>query len=79
MIDGTAAEEAVREYLDRCIEHWREERDRARSFRDEHSAFPNIESTEELKAHCYIDAFQSVKTSLFGEQGIYNGYRIRNN
>ncbi len=49
--DGTVAftEDAVKEYLDKCITHWRR------------SAPPC-----EMRNH-YIDAFQSVRVSIFGE------------
>ena len=49
-------EEAVREYLDRLIVKWREVRD---------SATPA--SVEQSTAECYVDAYQSVRVSLFGE------------
>ena len=44
-------EKDVKEYLDECIKYWREIRD-------------NNKST---MANHYIDAFQSVRTSLFGD------------
>ena len=48
----------VRLYLDRCINHWRDRYDEA-----------NEEDNEEYQkqADNYIDAFQSVRSSLFGE------------
>ena len=45
--------EAVKGYLDRCIAYWRGERDK------------HIEV--DSKALHYIDAFQCVRISLFGE------------
>ena len=42
-------EDAVKEYLDNCITHWR-----------------NNAPPSEMRSH-YVDAFQSVRTSLFGE------------
>lgn len=46
---------SIKEYLDSCIEHWRE--------------IQILTETEEdfvMSSH-YIDAFQSVRMSLFGE------------
>jgi len=43
----------VKEYLDGCIRYWRKQR-------DEKGKYSEI-------AVYYIDAFQSVRTSLFGE------------
>ena len=54
--------EIVKDYLDTCIRYWRKEllkeTDKER-----------WEGCEEgvLRARCYIDAFQSVRTTLFGE------------
>jgi hypothetical protein len=45
--------EYVKAYLDRCIRYWREERDFKRADCE--------------KAPFYIDAFQSVRRTLFGE------------
>lgn len=45
-------EEAVKEYLDRNIRHWRSQRDSI---------------SEAQMALYYIDAYQSVRISLFGE------------
>ena len=43
------------EYLDRVIDHWR-------------NALKNAQDSEEtLVDMCYIDAFQSVRVSAFGE------------
>ncbi|HEC66692.1 MAG TPA: hypothetical protein ENI23_15555 [bacterium] len=47
--------EAIREYLDGCIRYWRDLRDAAES------------PEQAIQATCYVDAFQSVRTSLFGE------------
>jgi hypothetical protein len=44
-------EEAVKGYLDEAIRYWREEWQVRKSF----------------TARCYIDAFQSMRLSLFGE------------
>jgi hypothetical protein len=49
-------EEAVREYLDRLITHWREIRN---------SSTDN--TVEQVKAICYTDAYQNVRVSLFGD------------
>lgn len=43
--------EEVKKYLDECITFWRKQRDEG----------------ETEKAPCYIDAYQSVRMSLFGE------------
>ena len=44
-------EESIKKYLDNCIKFWRKERDEKNS--------------EDAKY--YIDAFQSVRISIFGE------------
>jgi len=49
-------EEAIKEYLDSCIKSWRDKRDDVK--------FPEV--TREMAKH-YIDAFQSVRISIFGE------------
>ncbi len=49
-------EKAVREYLDRAITKWREVRN---------SETPD--SAAQSKADHYVDAFQSIRVSLFGE------------
>jgi len=41
----------IKAYLDRCIRHWRKRRDEG----------------DFVQAPCYIDAFQSVRTTLFDE------------
>ena len=46
-------ESKVKEYLDGRIRYWRNQR-------DNNTPYTQI-------APCYIDAFQSVRTSLFGE------------
>jgi hypothetical protein len=46
---------AVREYLDKSITYWRDRRDSSRS-----------EVDTEISTN-YVDAFQSVRNSLFGE------------
>ena len=48
-------ENKVKRYLDTCIWRWRATRDQER------------DATEKVKASCYIDAFQSVRVSIFGE------------
>ncbi len=47
--------ENVKKYLDDCIRLWRKSKKNAASGEDE------------LMAMCYIDAYQSVRISLFGE------------
>lgn len=49
-------EESVKNYLDRAIEHWREEG----------AIYAETEENRTMARH-YIDAYQSVRTSLFGE------------
>jgi hypothetical protein len=49
-------EQAVLEYLDKAIRSWRDRRDDPLSNR-----------SEALMSEHYIDAFQSVRVSLFGE------------
>lgn len=44
--------ESIKKYLDDCIDHWRDKRDKG------------INPTMAIN---YIDAYQSVRTSLFGE------------
>jgi len=46
---------AVRAYLDRLIVHWRGRRENAK------------DDDKKLMAICYIDAYQSVRISIFGE------------
>lgn len=48
-------QDELRDYLDDSIRAWREQRD------------SNIGRAEEHTATCYIDAFQSVRVSVFGE------------
>ena len=48
---------AIKAYCDRLIMRWREKRDRAIRMRKEEDIFI---------AKCYVDAFQSVRISLFG-------------
>lgn len=45
-------EKAVKTYIDDCITFWRKKRD---------------EEGDMEKAPCYIDAFQSMRMSIFGE------------
>ncbi len=47
--------EAVKKYLDSCIKLWREKKKEA------------SDAEDRLMAACYVDAFQSVRTSIFGE------------
>ncbi len=48
-------EDKIKAYLDKAIIHWRE------YYKDA------LGEQEELIASCYVDAFQSVRISLFGE------------
>ena len=47
----------IKNYLDNCIKLWRSIRD---------NKVPNKEHLQEL-AYIYIDAFQSLRVSIFGE------------
>ena len=49
-------ESAIKKYLDKAIKLWRQRREEAVK-----------DSEDELVAKCYVDAFQSVRTSLFDE------------
>ncbi len=49
---------SIKAYCDRLIVRWREKRDRAIKMRKEEDI---------LIAKCYIDAYQSVRISLFGQ------------
>lgn len=44
----------IKAFLDERIQYWRRVRD-------------NYKNIEHFRAQCYIDAFQSVRTSLFDE------------
>lgn len=48
--------EKIKEYLDACIRFWRKNRDDL-----------GQKEFEERKCICYIDAFQSVRYSIFEE------------
>ena len=49
-------ESDIKEYLDRSITHWRWQRDET------------LLEEEGEEAACYIDAFQSMRLTLFGEE-----------
>lgn len=51
-------EEAVKEYVDDCIRWWRDKREQHKLERDNERAYDD---------DLYIDCFQSVRASLFGE------------
>ena len=46
----------VQDYLDRCIKYWRNQKEQS----EDDTIFDVVSS-------CYIDAYQSVRISLFGE------------
>ena len=60
MANGTIPFDAVsvQKYLDGCIVYWRKKRKKAVTAKNEE---------DELVAMCYVDAFQSVRNSIFGE------------
>ncbi len=45
----------VKEYLDNCIINWRDQRSKAKT------------NHEILTARCYLDAFQCMRITIFGE------------
>ena len=47
--------DGIKDYLDDAIRHWRKKRDNATTDEDK------------LMAVCYVDAFRSVRVSVFGE------------
>ena len=53
-------EEAIQDYLDNAIRAWRTTRDGAHG--------PEGDTAQRVMAEHYVDAFQSVRMSLFGEQ-----------
>ncbi len=55
-------EEKIKHYLDTCIRYWRDKRDKIKKHK-----FLSMFTNEKLIADCYIDAFQSVRTSIFDE------------
>ena len=62
-------EEAVKEHLDDCIRFWREREKKARFgplSRNDPGAAREAAHQEDMAKH-YIDAYQSVRSSLFGE------------
>jgi len=61
-------EKAVKEYLDNAIRCWRK-RTSANNTRAKTLAYVDVSELEEedFMARCYVDAFQSVRMTLFGE------------
>ena len=51
-------EDNVKQYLDSAIKLWRINLQNAKEFKN---------TEEELVASCYIDAYQSMRISIFGE------------
>ena len=47
---------AIKDYLDGCIRHWRNKND-----------VQYFGPDESFMASCYVDAFQSIRVSIFGE------------
>lgn len=64
-------EKAVKEYLDECIVFWREKKVKAEKSRRVNIGVADVDDMDAIQdilvAKCYIDAYQSVRTSLFGE------------
>lgn len=58
-------EKAIKAYLDNAIRRWRKRYDAAKPVTA--ADIPTSERIDAAIASCYIDAFQSVRTSLFGE------------
>lgn len=56
----------LEQYLDNAIRKWRTKLNESANDK-ESSVFTSMESTDELIAKCYIDAFQSVRVSMLGE------------
>lgn len=54
--------DAVKEYLDDCIRYWRTKGEEV----EMETSHPCLQC-EKLNAICYVDAFQSVRISLFGK------------
>ena len=54
-------EEDIKAYLDDAIRNWRERKIKA------DDPFTPFSGDDKLIASCYIDAFQSVRMSLFGD------------
>lgn len=58
----------VKAHIDERIRNWRERIVDEQKRKNPDSLFPKMESTRELKAQCYLDAFQSLRFALFGEK-----------
>lgn len=58
-------EEELKKYLDDSIVYWKTKRDIARR-KQPGSVFKSIESTEELRASYFIQAYESVRVDVFG-------------
>ncbi len=56
----------IKGYLDRCIRHWRERLQAAEEKEKEDNGYDR-NGDGVLKAKCYIDAFQSMRVTIFGE------------
>ena len=50
--------------LDELIKFWQDIRDEEVAKKDPNSLFSSIESTAQLKAECYIDAYEIVRRLL---------------
>ncbi len=59
-------EDAIRRYLDDAIRSWRRRRDTQAALTDS-SAWMKVEDFATARSTHYVDAFQSVRSSIFGE------------
>jgi len=56
--------EELLDFLNTAIARWKHELAVSKNKKDPDSKFPAMESTDELKAKCYLDAYKSMKVYL---------------
>lgn len=56
--------EELLDFLNTAIVRWKHELAIGKTKRDPDSKFPAMESLDELKAKCYLDAYKSMKVYL---------------